>query len=201
MPTYKLCYFDIRGLGEMIRLMFKDAGVEFEDCRVNFNDWTPIKPTMPFGKMPVLFVDGKPLAHSRAIVRYLARELNYSGQNSFETGEIDVWFETLFELFDKLPWSENDETKKAELIIKFMKEEAGPKFEKLEAQIKANGGPYVMGKNATFVDFAMLGLADLFLSKFKIALDDYPGVMKQLKAMRERPNVAAWIAKRPSSDF
>lgn len=71
---------------------------------------------MPFGKLPVLFVDGKPLAHSRAIVRYLAREFKLEGQNSFEAALADVWFENLFETFDKLPWQEQDETKKVEIL-------------------------------------------------------------------------------------
>ena len=41
MHTYKLTYFDLRGLGEMIRLTFAQAGVKFEDHRVQMDstDW------------------------------------------------------------------------------------------------------------------------------------------------------------------
>lgn len=38
-----LLYFDIRGRGECIRLLFKHAGVEFEDRRIQFSEWPEIK--------------------------------------------------------------------------------------------------------------------------------------------------------------
>ena len=43
MPTYKLTYFDIRGRAEMTRMTFAAAGVEFEDCRVQFQDWPAVQ--------------------------------------------------------------------------------------------------------------------------------------------------------------
>ena len=36
-------------------------------------EWAAIKPTTPFGQVPVLYVDGKPLAESAAIVAYVAK--------------------------------------------------------------------------------------------------------------------------------
>ena len=38
-PVYKLTYFNLRYLGEPIRLMFTYAGVPFEDVRVDWLDW------------------------------------------------------------------------------------------------------------------------------------------------------------------
>jgi len=67
---------------------------------------------MPFGKMPVLFVDGEPLANSRAIVRYLAREFKLDGGCSLAAAKADVWLETLCEIIAKFPRQEKDETKK-----------------------------------------------------------------------------------------
>lgn len=43
MPSYKLTYFDVRGRGEPTRLIFKAAGVEFEDKRVTFEEWGALK--------------------------------------------------------------------------------------------------------------------------------------------------------------
>ena len=39
MPCYKLSYFDIRGRAEIIRLIFAQAGVEYEDNRIGQNEW------------------------------------------------------------------------------------------------------------------------------------------------------------------
>lgn len=39
MPKYKLTYFPIRGKAEPIRIVFALAGVEFEDVRVDPEEW------------------------------------------------------------------------------------------------------------------------------------------------------------------
>ena len=44
MPSYKLHYFDARGYGEMIRLVFAEAGVEYEDVRYSREEWPKHKP-------------------------------------------------------------------------------------------------------------------------------------------------------------
>ena len=41
--SYKLTYFPARGRGEFIRLAFIIAGVEFEDCRVELEQWRVLK--------------------------------------------------------------------------------------------------------------------------------------------------------------
>ena len=42
--AYKLSYFDFRGKGEIIRLVFAQAGVSYEDVRIQRSNWLPIKP-------------------------------------------------------------------------------------------------------------------------------------------------------------
>ena len=42
---YKLTYFDGPGRGELIRLVFSAAKVEFEDDRFAFDAWPTIKPS------------------------------------------------------------------------------------------------------------------------------------------------------------
>uniref|UniRef100_F1LBG7 Glutathione S-transferase 1 n=1 Tax=Ascaris suum TaxID=6253 RepID=F1LBG7_ASCSU len=74
MSQYKLTYFNIRGLGEGARLIFHQAGVEFEDNRLSREDWPSLKPSTPFGQLPLLEVDGEVLAQSTAIFRYLGRK-------------------------------------------------------------------------------------------------------------------------------
>ena len=43
MPRYKLIYFDFKGRGEPIRLMFAAAGVKYEDCRVTGEEYMELK--------------------------------------------------------------------------------------------------------------------------------------------------------------
>ena len=43
MVHYKLIYFNLRGRGEIIRMVFKHAGVEYEDVRFAKSEWPKIK--------------------------------------------------------------------------------------------------------------------------------------------------------------
>jgi len=53
-----------------VRLAFKIGGIEFEDKRVDPPEWAAIKPTTPFGQLPVMIVDGcDPIAQSGAMLR------------------------------------------------------------------------------------------------------------------------------------
>lgn len=49
-PKYVLTYFDVRGRGEVTRLLFKVAGVEFEDKRLTFEEWGKEKENMKSGE-------------------------------------------------------------------------------------------------------------------------------------------------------
>ena len=46
MPAYKLYYFPARSGAEMIRFVFAQAGVEYEDVRVPWGEeWNKLKPS------------------------------------------------------------------------------------------------------------------------------------------------------------
>ncbi len=91
MPSYKLTYFPARGRAEISRFIFKQAEVDFEDVRIGGEDWAKLKPSTPYGSIPVLEVDGngKMLAGSRSIQRYLAEKCGLAGSNDIENAEID----------------------------------------------------------------------------------------------------------------
>ncbi|KAH3881108.1 hypothetical protein DPMN_005030 [Dreissena polymorpha] len=99
MATYKVSYFDGKGRGEIIRLVFSAAGKNFEDHRVKGEDWPKFKPETPLGQMPVLTVTkgGKKslLCQSGTIARSLAREFGLGGQGSEEQQLVEEVFDTV----------------------------------------------------------------------------------------------------------
>uniref|UniRef100_H2YNA0 glutathione transferase n=1 Tax=Ciona savignyi TaxID=51511 RepID=H2YNA0_CIOSA len=198
MPTYKLCYFNIRGRGEMVRLVFAEAGVEYIDERIEQADWPARKAEMPFGKMPVLYVDGQPIAHSRALIRYLGRCFNLMGSSNMDAAIIDVWIEVIFEAAMQFPYAEKDETKKAELIEALWNDQLLPTFTKLNEQISKSGGPYILGEKLSVADVVIFSVIELSMQWFPgKTLDSVPLVTKMNECFKQRPNIAAWLEKRP----
>ena len=48
MPQYKLRYFNVRGVAELTRLIFAQAGVEYTDNRIEMNEWAEEKKNCKF---------------------------------------------------------------------------------------------------------------------------------------------------------
>lgn len=75
MTKPKLTYFDAPiSRGEECRLALFLAGVDFEDVRIKRETWSEMKPTTPFGSLPLLEIPGKPvLGQSIAILGLIGR--------------------------------------------------------------------------------------------------------------------------------
>jgi glutathione S-transferase len=71
-PKIKLSYFDIEGAAEPIRLALVLAGIDFEDDRIKFPEWAALKPTTPYGQLPLMTIDDGPVrTQSGAMLRYV----------------------------------------------------------------------------------------------------------------------------------
>jgi len=202
MPTYKLTYFDVRGAAEVSRLLFAAAGVPYEDVRVDLAKWTEMKPSTPFGQIPILEVEGVKLCQSRAIARYLARQFGFAGETDLDRARADMIVDCLEDV--RRPsvdfYHEKDPSKQAERKEKLVKETVPAallSFEKLLIENKG-GDSYFVGDKITWAD---IGFADLccWLSSLKVEVqfDNVP----KLKALKERvestPKIAEWIKNRP----
>lgn len=56
------------------RLAFHLGGLAFDDVRVTREQWNALKPKCPFGQLPILEVNGKILAQSNAILRFVGKK-------------------------------------------------------------------------------------------------------------------------------
>ncbi|KAI4470748.1 glutathione s-transferase [Holotrichia oblita] len=175
-----LHYFDARWTTETVRLLLKYGGIEFEDHRIEKSVWGDIKPTMPFGHLPVIEADGKKAAQSIAIARYVAKKVKLIGANDWEDLEIDAIVDTLNDIKEKLSeiFGEEDEKSKDVLKETHLKETLPYYFEKLDSMAKSNNG-YLVGKKLTWADFYFTVACDLYAGIVgSDIVERYPNLVK-----------------------
>ncbi|XP_075215811.1 glutathione S-transferase-like [Lycorma delicatula] len=198
----KLTYFPVKALAEPIRWLLSYLDIEFEDYRFEREQWPSIKPSTPFGKVPVLEVDGKKLHQSVALSRYYGKKAGLAGKDEWEDLMIDIAVDTLNDFRQAIAswfYDPIDDSKLSK-YEPLMKETVPYYLNKFEEHIKENGGYLANGK---------LSWGDIYF----VAIIDYLNFMLQLDitekhqymtALRDKvvniPKIKAWIAKRPETD-
>jgi glutathione S-transferase len=74
MTSYKLTYFDFDGgRGEPIRIALHAAGIEFEDERLSFEQFSKMRHGTPFNALPVLNIDNADVTQTNSLLRYVGK--------------------------------------------------------------------------------------------------------------------------------
>ncbi|KAF6208057.1 hypothetical protein GE061_016507 [Apolygus lucorum] len=201
MPTYKLTYFDLKGLGEPIRMILTYMGQEFEERRIPLEEWPATKGTIKYGKVPILDVDGKRMYQAQAILRFLAKKAKLAGDNDLEAYEIDSIVGVITDLISLyVPlWQITDPKEKEEFIAKFKKESIPYYLNELDE---------IAGKNNGYLANGKLSWADLFFHGWVETLEglisteivkQYPNMLLGREKVYSTPGIKEWIANRPKS--
>jgi len=220
-PAYKLTYFDIRGLAETARLMFAAAKQEYTDERFPISkpdilpngkpDFRSIKrPEFDAakaagrldasnGKAPLLTVDGATIGQSKAIERYLAKQLGLAGSNDIEAAQIDAVSETVRDIKDAYQKVKDDDTTKE----KFLKEDLNAALVLLEKSLPKSSGPWLVGSTISYADIVVFQLltdqggAFDDSAKVKAAYSSVARVNAAMEATGSNTEISEWIANRP----
>lgn len=226
MPTYELIYFDIRGLAEITRWLFKVSKTEFKDTRLSLTfgvpgDFSTMKRPefdemkakgeldVSLGKVPLLVVDGAKMGQSKAIERFVAKEVGLMGSTAVEFGQIDQLTETIRDIKDAYNAAKRtvgDEEKKA-AVDKFFAEGLPEWVAKTEKSIPPGDGPFLVGGKISYADLAwymFLASPKGFFDNVegaKAAFQSSPKMKAAMEAVGENPELKAWIAERPDSMF
>ncbi|KAL5235185.1 hypothetical protein ACI65C_002595 [Semiaphis heraclei] len=200
--TYKLTYFNFTALGEPIRFLLSYLNIDFEDKRIEIEQWPSVKHTIPYGKLPLLEIDGKVLNQSSAICRYLAKKANLAGSDDWESLLIDIAVDNLQDFRQSIIlyfYEPNEETKAAKYVT-LVNETIPYYMERFENIVVENNGYFVNGK-LSWADLSFVAILDYL--KFRANIDllkDRPN----LQALREKvlaiPTIKSWIEKRPLTD-
>jgi glutathione S-transferase len=223
MPTYKLTYFNVRGLAEVSRFMFAAAKQEYEDFRFNFSidmkDGKPDFSTMKRpefdaakaageldpagGKVPILTVDGvNHIGQSKAIERYLAKALGLAGSSDVEAAQIDAIAETVRDIMDSYQKVKGEEATKE----KFFAEDLPASLKLMEKMLPSGQpGPFLIGSKISYADicvYRFLAAPKGFFDDVDKAKAAYSGVARiaaAMEAVEANAEIQAWIAKRPET--
>jgi glutathione S-transferase len=204
MPHYKLYYFNARGNAEVVRLVFAQAGVEYEDIRLTSEQWAEFKPKTPYGVIPVLDIDGKRIGGSMPIARYLARQFGLAGEGDMARLILESAEDAINDFKVKMAamYFEKDEEKKATLR-KDLQENITPKcfgaLEKLAASNTATSEGWFYGAKVSYVDFFFTHSVEYIQHEAPNVLDNFPTLKKLTENVRKLPNIAKWLKERPQT--
>jgi len=201
MSKPRLTYFDApASRGEECRLALHLAGVPFEDVRIKRDAWAALKPTTPYGSMPLLDLPGKPtLAHSNAILGYIGRTYDLHPTDAVEAARHEGLMEYVEDLRHKLSPTIRMEAPERQRVREQLAAEYLPTWgANVERQL--GDGPFVAGAKLHVVDIKLYivvrwltsGIVDHIPATI---FDAYPKLMRVHDAVRDHAGVKAWYAR------
>ena len=201
MAQYKLTYFDAPvSRGEECRLALHVAGVPFEDERLNRDQWVARKASTPFGALPVLTVDGRQLAQSNAILRFIGSQHGLHPAEPFEAALHESLMSAVEDLRTRMGpitrLKDEVEKKRArqEAAAGYLQEWGGS----VERQIGA--GPYLAGAKLCVADLKLF----VAVGAYRTGTIDYipadvfaafPKLLRLVDAVKQHPRVVDWYAR------
>jgi glutathione S-transferase len=203
MAKPKLTYFDAPvSRGEECRLALHLAGVDFDDQRINRADWTALKPTTPYGSLPLLEIPGRPvLAQSNAILVYVGREHGLHPRDNFEAARHESMMHHVEDLRVTISptMRMSDEEEKRKARVKLAETSIPAWATHAEGQVRSDG-PFFGGAAIHVVDLKLYvvvhwlrgGVLDHIPAT---VLDPYPKLNRIHDAVRDHAGVRAWYAK------
>ncbi|KAE8991455.1 hypothetical protein PF010_g18428 [Phytophthora fragariae] len=196
-PQLKLTYFDIKGRAELTRLIFHYGGVTFTDNRVARADFPALKPTLPFGQVPALEVNGTSYAQSMAIARYAAKLSGLYPSDPVKALKVDMFSCSLGELVDAfidIVFKTQDADKKAQKQKLFVDETAPKFFTALEKLVE---GKFILGDQVSYADIHLLDLVDNGI-KWGIpsfTFEAFPKLADVVANVTADPKIAVYLAQ------
>ncbi|ODM88826.1 Glutathione S-transferase [Orchesella cincta] len=209
-PKYKLIYFDYHWLAEPIRLLLSYVKEDFEDIRLDWEEWEKPdgkmdKSPYPYEKLPILedAENGLKLGQSFSILRYLGRKHNLVGKSEMEAAKCDEYADVLKDILKDMEamW-EKDEKTTLDMKTKWLEKTIPRYYSVIESDLKKNGGKYLVGDAITWVDFLCAQMNQLFTVYPKTdVLANYPTIRQHQQLIFDLPDVKAWITKRPVNPY
>jgi len=84
----KLTYLNTRTKAFALRVLLNVGNVDFEDCRVEMNDWAKLKNDTPMGQLPVLEYNKGKLCQSIAIAEFISEKAGLTPKDDWMKAKV-----------------------------------------------------------------------------------------------------------------
>ena len=158
---------------------------------------------MPWGQVPILEFDGKTIAQSTAIARFLARKYNLGGKDDYESAKCDELVDAIGDL--KLEWKkyflEQEPSRRVEIKKQLVEVHIAKYFGKFDKIVEGNpDGPYLVGSSVTWADlYVACYLEAVQRTVDENILNDYKNLQALKGQVEALPQIKAWMEKRPQT--
>jgi glutathione S-transferase len=204
MPKLVLTYFDFDGSrGETARLTMHLGGLAFEDRRIARQDWAAVRDQFPFQALPVLEVDGKVIAQSNTINRYLGKLAGLYPEDDWQAARVDEVMDAVEDLTTRIGATIRMEDEAKQKAREALAAGPIPRFlQQLDARLAAGGGDWFVENRLTVADLKCYILVRWLKSGVLDGIpadivDRYsPLLVKHLERVKGHPKIAAYYAAR-----
>lgn len=194
-----LCYWDIRGLAQPIRLLLAYTETDYEDKLLacgpapgfDKSCWYDNKFSfgLDFPNLPY-YIDGDiKLTQSNAILRYIARKNDMLGKDDTERAMVDMMAEQSMDFRNgwvRLCYNPDFENLKDGYLT-----DLDTKLGQYSAFLGKKS--WFAGESLTFVDFVMYELIDQHKFLAPACLKNYPNLEEFMTRFEELPKIAAYM--------
>lgn len=189
------------GAAESIRMTLRAAKIPFEDIRLKGEQFGQLKPSLPFGQVPVCEIDGKQICQSQALLRFAGRLAKLYPECPMEACLVDEMLGICLDIRMKLGPSfyEQDEAKKMAMRKALAEETLPDWFGKLDKFMGAKGTKYCAGGSLSIADIDLAIFAVWLESGMldgipKDILSKHANIMKVINNTREDPVFKSGLA-------
>jgi len=211
-----LCYWGIRGLAQPIRFLLVYADVSFSEIRLGVlqdgtllnkddedADWANVRSTltMPFPNLPYLIDSSRgatiQLTQSNAILRHLARRLDFYGDSESERTEIDVLQDEAYDFRNeiiKTAYTPGDDYTD---LYEYFSTDTLPRYlNSFDSYLATReNNKFFVGTRLSLVDFVLYELfwQMTLMVPNSITESHRPSLFGYIKAFEEIPRIAAYM--------
>lgn len=199
MAPATLCYWDIRGLAQPIRLLLEYTGTDYEDKRLSCGPppdfdkscWLDQKYELglDFPNLPY-FIDGDiKITQSNAILRYIAGQHDLLGKTTEEKVRVDIMAEQSMDFrigLVRLVYH----PKFDDLLGDYL---TGLKAKLSEFSAFLGERAWFAGDNVSFVDFVMYELLDQHRDLSKASIDAFANIAAFLNRFEKLAKIEAYM--------